>query len=428
VLAGRHWVATGFDPGADPPARPKLLEPALLALVALATAAAVTAVGALLVTALFVVPAATTRIWTSRIRSWQLATIALCAVEGITGVILSVELNAPPGATIAVVAGTVFAVAAIAAYARRGGGRALARWATAGVAALLIAGCGFDDDGSGASVVATTPVVGDLVSEVGGDAVDVHTLLAANTDPHEYEPRPDDVEALASADLVVASGGDIDTWIGDAVDESGSDAEVHTLIDSIPNPREVDGELDPHWWHDPTNVVAVAPLIADALAGIDDEDGAALEQGGERLTKDAEDVDRVVDGCLRGVPAEQRKLVTDHDAFGYFADHYGFEIVGTVIPALTTAAQPSAGELADLRATIEREGVKAVFPETSVTTDVARTIADETGATAEYELYGDSLGPEGSDGDTWAGAEIANAQAIVKGLSGGANACVVSAE
>ena len=425
AVVGRHWVATGFDPGGDAPAGPALLEPALLALVALATAAAVTAVGALLVTALFVVPAATTRIWTTRIRSWQIATVALCAAEGVVGVVLSVELNAPPGATIAVLAGAVFAAAALAAYARRGGGRTLVRWATAGIAALLIAGCG-SDEGDGPTVVATTPVVGDLVTEVGGDAVDVHTLLAANTDPHEYEPRPDDVEALASADLVVASGGDIDAWIGDAVDESGSDADVITLIDSIPNPREVDGELDPHWWHDPTNVVAVAPVIADALAGIDPDGAGTIDRQGEALAAEARSIDRGVTDCVDAIPAADRKLVTDHDALGYFADRYGFEVVGTVIPALTTAAQPSAGELADLRASIEREGVKAVFPETSVSTDVAETIASETGATADNELYGDSLGPEGSDGDTWAGAEIANAGAIVQGLSGGSKVCVGS--
>ena len=426
LVAGRHWVAAGFDPAGDAPGRPPLLEHALLGLVALATAAAVTAVGALLVTALFVVPAATTRIWTSRVRSWQLATVALCAAEGVVGVLLSVELNAPPGATIAVLAGTVFALAAITGRLRRpGGGRALARWATAGAAALLIAGCGSDDDG-GATVVATTPVAGSLVGVVAGEAVEVRTLLAADTDPHDYEPRPDDIEALANADLVVASGGDLDAWIGDAVDESGSNAEILTLADEIPNPREQDGEFDPHWWHDPTNVVAVAPVIADALAGVAEGDAESIRDRGGDLAREARGLDGSVAFCVDSIPSANRKLVTDHDAFGYFADHYGFEIVGTVIPALTTAAQPSAGELAELRDTIEREGVTAVFPESSVTTDVAETIADETGATAEYELYGDSLGPAGSPADGWLGAELANASAIVSGLTREPTECELS--
>ena len=478
VLAGRHWVAHGFDAGGETVRPPALLEPALLILIALAVAAAVTAVGALLVTALFVVPAATARLWVSRMRSWQLATIALCAAEGVVGVVVSVELNAPPGPTIAVIAGVVFALAALVSAARRAGrGGSLARWGAAGAAAILIGGCGGSSSDE-PSVVATTAVAGDLVGEVVGEDVEVRTLLAANTDPHEYEPRPDDVEALAQADLVFASGGDVDAWIEDAIQDSGSDAELVVLADSIPHPlygghsshedehageagsdeeqadeehaeegeeehadesedehadegeeeHAEEDELDPHWWHDPLNVSGVAPVIAERLAANDEGAAEEIERRGSRLVTTAEQLDRAIRGCIRAIPHDDRKLVTDHDAFGYFAERYGLEIVGTVIPALTTAAQPSAGELADLRDTIEREGVKAVFPESSVETGLANTIAKETGATADYVLYGDSLGPEGSEGESWLGAEAANAAAIVEGLGGGSTACVISGE
>ena len=124
------------------------------------------------------------------------------------------------------------------------------------------------------------------------------------------------------------------------------------------------------------------------------------------------------------VPREQRKLVTDHDALGYFAARYDIDVVGAAIPARTTVAQPSAGELAELVDTIEREHVRAVFPESSVNSKVAETLARETGATARYELYGDTLGPAGSSGDTYLKMEIANADAMVRGLYavGGAGA------
>ncbi len=421
IVLGHHWLAHGFDAEGEgtPGSR---LEPVLLGLVALATAAAVTAVGALLVTALFVIPAATTRLWTSRIRTWQVATIALCAAEGMAGVLLSVELNAPPGAAIALLAGIAFALSAVVATVRRGAGgagRPLARWAAAGAALFLISGCGSDSGDEGVSVVATTPVVGDLARNVAGEDIEVTTLMSADTDPHDYEPRPDDVEALASAELVISSGGDVDAWINDAVGDSGSGAEVLVLGEVVPH------ELpdDPHWWHDPLNAAAAAGQIAGALADLEPEARASIEARAEAYVREIQRLDRGVARCLDAVPADERKLVTDHDAFAYLADRYDIEVVGAVIPATTTEAQASAGELAELRDLIESEGVRAVFPEASVTTDLAETIADETGASADHELYGDSLGPEGSAGATYLDAIRANADSLVRGFTGDERGC-----
>jgi ABC-type Zn uptake system ZnuABC Zn-binding protein ZnuA len=121
---------------------------------------------------------------------------------------------------------------------------------------------------------------------------------------------------------------------------------------------------------------------------------------------------------MRSVPPARRKLVTDHDAFGYLAERYGLEVVGTVIPARTTLAQPSAGELARLAATIERERVAAVFPETSVSADAVRAIARQTGADASHRLYGDTLGPAGSRAASYIGMLLTNADSIVRGLTG----------
>jgi ABC-type Zn uptake system ZnuABC Zn-binding protein ZnuA/ABC-type Mn2+/Zn2+ transport system permease subunit len=443
IVLGHHWLAHGFD--AEGEATPgSRLEPVLLGLVALATAAAVTAVGALLVTALFVIPAATTRLWTSRMRTWQVATIALCAAEGVAGVLLSVELNAPPGAAIALLAGITFALSAVVATVRRGAGgagRPLARWAAAGASVFLISGCGTESGNSDATVVATTPIAGDLAAEVAGDELEVTTLLTANTDPHEYEPRPDDIEALAGAELVVASGGDLDAWIGDAIADSGSDAELLALADQIPHElrgghaheaeehaeeeeaEHAEEELDPHWWHDPRNTVAAVGALGDALADLNGADADALQRNAADFGAEIEAADSAIARCLSGVPAADRNLVTDHDAFGYLAERYDIEVVGAVIPATTTEAQASAGELAELRDLIESEGVRAVFPEASVTTDLAETIAAETGATADHELYGDSLGPEGSAGATYLNMIRANADSLVQGFTGGQRGC-----
>jgi zinc/manganese transport system substrate-binding protein len=129
---------------------------------------------------------------------------------------------------------------------------------------------------------------------------------------------------------------------------------------------------------------------------------------------------------MDSVPAARRTMVTDHDAFGAFAARYGVTVVGAVIPARTTQAQPSAGELSRLAAVIRREHVRAVFPETSVNPRLARAIARQTGASAEYTLYGDTLGPAGSDGATYVQSEVHNADAMLRGFTGGARGCAIA--
>ncbi len=126
------------------------------------------------------------------------------------------------------------------------------------------------------------------------------------------------------------------------------------------------------------------------------------------------------------MPAAQRKLVSDHDAFGYFAGRYGIEVIGAVIPSQTTAAQSSAGEIAELVKLVRREGVRAVFPESSLSQKLAQQIARETGARADYTLYGDTLGPGDSSGATYLAMEHANADAMTRGFTSGARGCEIA--
>src|SRR5436190_3724670 len=235
VLLGERWLARGFDPDA---ARSLGLgsrwpDLALAALIAFAVVASLAAVGALLVTALFVVPAATARLLTRRLRTWQWASVALAAGEGALGLWVAVQTNAPPGAAIAVVAGAGFALAAL--------------WRARRVLALLalvaLAGCGSSAAGGGQpTVVATTTQIADFARNVAGPDARVVGLLRPNTDPHEYEPRPDDVRATASASVVLVNGKGLDGWMSDVVRESGTHAKV---VDLGVGARYV------HWWHDP---------------------------------------------------------------------------------------------------------------------------------------------------------------------------------
>jgi zinc/manganese transport system substrate-binding protein len=417
---GPRWTATGFDPSAARALglRSSLPDTALLALVALVAVAALSAVGALLATALLVVPAATTRLVCDRLRTWQLATVALTAVEGVLGLWLSVQLNAPPGPAIAVLSGGLFAVVALG---RSIGVRRAAALAAAAGALVLLAGCGDEATGpsDGVRVVATTTQLGDFARAVGGDAARVTQILRPNTDPHDYEPRPNDVQAAADADVILLSGDGLDAWMGKVLDQGGADVTPLDLGRRAPVKRPD----DPHWWQDPRNVEAVIPAIRDALAAARPQQRATFERNAAAYLARLRRLDKAIRACVARVAPEQRKLVTDHDAFGYFAARYRIQVVGALLPSQTTQAQPSAGEVAKLSEQIRREGVKAIFPESSLNPKLAEAIARRTGARSDYTLYGDTLGPPGSDGDTYLGMARHNADAMVRGFTAGARGC-----
>ena len=295
--------------------------------------------------------------------------------------------------------------------------------------AIGVVACGNDDEGAanaGAAsagaprVVATTTQAADLVRNVAGDGVEVTQLLTANADPHGYELRPQDVEAITDADLVVRSGGDLDDWLDDAIEQSGADADVVTLIDAV---EPLEG--DPHWWQDPHNAVIAVGEIERALAAADPAGAQEYADRADSYRSDLEALDQAVAGCWDEVPAEQRKLVTTHDALGYYARRYGLEVIGTVIPSLSTQGQPSAGELAALAETIRNEGVKVVFAESSVNSKVEQAIADEAGAEVGRALWADTLGPAGSDGATYLESIASNTRAMVDGVTGGAVSCTL---
>ena len=287
------------------------------------------------------------------------------------------------------------------------------------VLVVLVAACG-DDAGSrdGVTVVATTTQAADLVRKVGGSRVDVEGMLRPGGDPHDYEPRPSDVAAVADAAVVFRSGGEVDGWLDDVIDNAGGDARVVTLIDSV---RRLDD--DPHWWQDATNGARAVEAVRVELTKADPGGRAAFARNAERTAQTLRALDRQISACVGRVPPAKRKIVTTHDALGYFARRYGVEVVGAVIPSLSTQAQASAGDVQRLVEQIRREGVEAIFPESSVNPDIERAIAREAGASIGDPLYADSLGAQGSPGETYAGALAADAAALVRGMSGGSVNC-----
>ncbi|WP_321167712.1 metal ABC transporter substrate-binding protein [Baekduia soli] len=257
----------------------------------------------------------------------------------------------------------------------------------------------------------------------------VTQILQPNSDPHTYEPRPKDVQRTARAALVLTSGDGLDAWMGEVVKDAGSDAAALDAGEGRPIalPGKTSGpeasRFDPHWWHDPRNMIFAARRVHDALVRIEPAARPELDRSTDAYVARLRGLDRGIARCMARVPAAERRLVTDHDAFAYFANRYGITVVGAVIPSQTTQAQPSAGDLAALSATIARAHVRAVFPEASLSTKLARAIARQTGARADLSLYGDTLGPAGSAGATYIGMEQADADAMVRGFTGDAQRC-----
>lgn len=455
LVFGHHWLAGGFDLEAAARSRPgsSLFDAALLAVIGFTVIATLGAVGALLVSTLIVVPAATARLFATRVRTLQGTAIALIVIEGAAGLWLSARTDAPPGATIAVVSGAVFVLALVCrALLRRGRGTAallVPGLLLTGMAGIGIA-AGAGTTGSHRSeVVATTTQVGDLVREIGGRRVELTTILRPGTDPHEYEPRPSDVNAVAGSGLIFRSGGDLDHWTGELLDESGSDARTVNLEDRIPAPLHDHGDhdhgghddeahathaharhaedesgLDPHWWQDPVNVIAAARQVETALVRLDPTDAAFFRERSRRFRDRARRLTGTIRRCLAEIPPGQRKIVTDHDAFGYFTRRFGITSLGAVMPALATGVQPSAGDVAELERTVRDQRVPAIFPETTSSAAVAKAVARDTGITVGRPLYADSLGPAGSPGATLLGSLKANADAMLDGMSGGASKCL----
>ena len=294
------------------------------------------------------------------------------------------------------------------------------------LSAALLAACGSDgaDRGgsSGKTAVATTSQVGDLARAVAGDRTGVRQILRPNSDPHEYEPRPSDVRAVTAADVVLRSGGDLDEWLDGVLENAGSDAKVVTLLDTM-TPRRDGNEVDPHWWQNPRNAIRAVQAIRDALVRADPPGRAAYSANAAGYIAQLRKLDRAIAACMDAIPAPRRRLVTDHDALGYYAGRYDIDVIGTVIPALSTQAQASAGEVARLVRTIRTAGVTTIFPEGSANPKLTRAIARDAGARVGPALYADTLGPAGSAGETYIGALRFNTQALATGFAARQSRC-----
>jgi ABC-type Zn uptake system ZnuABC Zn-binding protein ZnuA len=314
-------------------------------------------------------------------------------------------------------------------------------------------------EGGGGTVVVTTSVLGDVVANVVGDAAEVETIMPPGADPHSFEPSAQQIEALQNAQLVVANGGGFEEALVDVLETAEADGvtvfNATDHVELIPFAAEhaeehgeehaeeggegehaegehaegehaegseeehaeegehghAEGSEDPHFFQDPARMAQVVRAMGEELGETVPADAA------EAYAAQLDELDAEIEEILSVIPEDRRKLVTNHEAFGYFADRYGFEIVGTVIPGGTTLEDPSAADLEELAATVEAEGVPAIFAENTSAPALAQALANEVGVDVEVvELYSDSLGEPGSDGATYEDMLRSNAQRIAEAL------------
>lgn len=272
-------------------------------------------------------------------------------------------------------------------------------------------------------VVATTTILGDLVEQVveGDGAFEV--LVPTGVDPHDYQASARQIAMLQSADLVVANGLGLEEGLQDVLGSAAADGanviELAPQLDPIPfaaGHDSADASTDPHVWMDPLRMADAARLIAAELEAVDesiDWSGRAAAYADELAA-----AHREIEATLGAIPSERRRLVTNHDSLGYFADRYGFEVVGVVIPGGTTLAEPSSAELARLVAEIEHTSVPAIFAETTDTSVLAEAVAAEISRpVAVVELHTGSLGEPGSGAETLVGLLKSNAARIAGALA-----------
>jgi len=355
-------------------------------------------------------------------------------------------------------------------------GRSVAGFA---LAALALAACGGGDDdvasgGDRPTVAVTTTVLGDVVRAVAGDQVEVVVVMPVGADPHDFQASAQQVQAIREADALVVNGAGFEEGLLDVVasaeadgvptheaidgvevlelgasshghgddahaddadgdeahgedeahgaDEAHADGEEHGEDEAHGDDEHAGGEgahegVDPHFFQDPARMAVAAAGIGDFLAAeVDGIDAAALEAGVDAYVAELEALDAEVEALLAAVPAERRVLVTNHDAFGYFADRYGLEVVGTVIPSGSTSDGAAAGDLAELAEVVRAEAVPAIFTENVSSDDLARTLADEVGGAVEVvELLTDSLGED--EGRTYVELVRTNAERIADALA-----------
>lgn len=305
-------------------------------------------------------------------------------------------------------------------------------WLGLAVVALVLMGC---NPASGADsqtrlkVVATHSILGDLVRNVAGDKIDLVVLVGPGSDTHSYEPAPSDSRTVAEAKLLFENGLGFETWLDDLYAASSSRATRVVVSEGLAllareehaaggeSDQAEHGEFDPHVWQSVPNAIQMVKTIQAALRQADPANAADYQANAEAYIGQLQTLHTYIAEQANTIPPERRKIVTNHDALGYFAHEYGFVVVGDALGALSTeGGEPSARQLAELADAIRAAGVPTIFAENVQNADVMELVAREAGVTLGPPLYTDALGLAGSEGETYLKLMRYNMDAIAGAL------------
>jgi len=286
--------------------------------------------------------------------------------------------------------------------------------------ALVAAGCaGSSPATDEIRVFATTPILGDIVRNIVGDQVVVEVLMPDGADPHSFQPSVRQVADLRNADLVIANGLDLEESILDVLQDVSRDGtrllEVGPLADPLPF-KDAPETLDPHVWLDPVRGISIAQAVAGELGRLQPAGAAAFTARQIEYAGRLEAIDRQIATQLASVA--NRRIVTNHDALGYFADRYDLEVIGSISPGGSSAGEPSGRDLADLADAIEEFDVNAIFTDVGGSSRLAEVLAGELDRPiAVVELFTGTFGQEGSGADTYLGLLETNGARVAEALS-----------
>jgi manganese/iron transport system substrate-binding protein len=286
-------------------------------------------------------------------------------------------------------------------------------------------------------VVATTSVLCDMTQEIAKDTVDLTCLISAGTDPHVYELKPSDRKAIEQANLILYSGYGFEPQLLKLIQATKNPAPKVAVSElAVPKPLKGEehehehggeekaeaehehGEFDPHVWHDGKNGVRMVETVRDNLEKLFPNNAAQYTSNAQKMTGELTQLDSWIKSQIGTIPAKQRKLVTTHDAMGYYAAAYGIPIEGA-LQGISTDEKPTAGRVKELVGEIKRSGVPTIFAEATINPKLIATVAKEANVkVSQQELFADGLGEKGTKADTYQKMLIANTQAIVEGLGG----------
>jgi ABC-type Zn uptake system ZnuABC Zn-binding protein ZnuA len=277
-------------------------------------------------------------------------------------------------------------------------------------------------------VVTSFSILEDLVKNVGRNNISITNFVPRDGDTHSYQPSATDVKTLAKAQIVFLNGAGLETWFAKLAKNAGGKAQIIELASNLTTRKLEEAgheaghkvgheeENDPHVWWNPSNAIQMVNRIRNALSAADKNNQVIYWTNAAKYTRELANLDVWAKLEVKKIPVLNRKIVTNHDSLGYLADHYGFKVVGTIIPSGSTERAPSAKETAELIRIIRREKVKAIFTENIINPKLAQTIARETNAKIAPALYTDSLGALGSSGETFLKAFRHNIQTLVAAL------------